>query len=933
MIRRLFICLMAMVMISFPAALRANAAEENELMRTISLTSGLIDSNKELASVTGAVYDFASTGRAETTASFQWTAADSRATEIVIEQSPAGQNKWTKAVTGTIPIDATSVIVSELIAGTVYDFRLVVIGGENAGISNTVTIKTDIDIISKLINGGHLFDWNPGDGTVYHDLVYGNKERNKYDLYIPTNASKTEDIGVILNLHGGSWVEGDKSGMAAESKRFAQAGYITASMNYTLIQEGNGATIMSMMDEIQACVTALKKELTNRGYHVSRLTIAGYSAGGHLASLYSYSRADVTALPVVLVLDSVGPSDLYPDTWAPMFDATMTAGILSLMVGEVITLEDIDSGIADEKIKAVSPLQHVSSDSPPTIMAYGVYDQIVAPGHHQKLASALKQAGVDHKYILYPNSDHALGNDPDKTAERISSSLAYLEKYMSPEPLTPIGDFASTEKTVSSATFSWTMPVNADRIIIEQSLAGQNNWATSETKTIATNASSATIKELSSGTTYDFRLVVTGGVNAGNSNTVSVTTRNDLPVNSPQSPTISSQSPAKGNTIEQSTDLGVFKTVNQNGQTLETFSVDSKKLTDYLSSKKEGSIVPISMQTKSGVFSVELSGPVIWAMDNKKVILEIQTEQVTYRLPAKLIHNSAVSSSLGDSISMDNIKVQIDISATLSDKTKHLESVAQEDEFSLIVPPMDFTLRLTQGEKSLEISKFNEYVERTFTLPDNVNPNKIMTGVIVGEDGQARSVPTKILEKHGKHYAQIKSMANGTYAVIWYPVEFVDTVNHWAEKAIHQMGSRMVTLGTDRTQFNPDRVVSGAEFVAILARGLGLQIEGETTMIKNHPTFRPNEAITREQAMVWILRAIEVTGLKPNFSTKTKMVILEQFSDAGKVSDWSKEAVEFCLNNGIVNGRSLSSLAADTFLTRAEVVTIVQRILEKAGLV
>jgi len=339
------------------------------------------------------------------------------------------------------------------------------------------------------------------------------------------------------------------------------------------------------------------------------------------------------------------------------------------------------------------------------------------------------------------------------------------------------------------------------------------------------------------------------------------------------------------------------------------------------------------MQTKSDVFSVELSGPVILAMENKKAILEIQTEQVTYRLPAKLIHNSAVSSPLGDFISMDNLKAEIDLSATMSDKTKHLETVAQEDGFSLIVSPMDFTLKLTQGEKILEISKFNEYVERTFSLPDNVNPNKIMTGVIVGEDGQARSVPTKILEKHGKHYAQIKSMANGTYALIWYPIKFVDIVNHWAEKSIHQMGSRMVTLGTDQTQFNPDRVVSGAEFVAILARGLGLQIEEETTMIKNHPVFRPNEAITREQAMVWILRAIEVTGLKPNFSTKTKIVILEQYSDAGKVSDWSKESVEFRLNNGIVNGRSLSLLAADTFLTRAEAVTIVQRILEKSGLV
>lgn len=84
-----------------------------------------------------------------------------------------------------------------------------------------------------------------------------------------------------------------------------------------------------------------------------------------------------------------------------MYNAEMTAGILSIMVGETVTPEDIYSGRAEDKIKAVSPLQHVSSTSPPTIMAYGAYDQIVAPGHHQKLAAALEQAGVDHKYILW----------------------------------------------------------------------------------------------------------------------------------------------------------------------------------------------------------------------------------------------------------------------------------------------------------------------------------------------------------------------------------------------------------------------------------------------------------------------------------------------------------------------------------------------------
>ncbi|MBY9078352.1 fibronectin type III domain-containing protein [Paenibacillus sp. HN-1] len=928
MLRRLFICFMAISMICFPVTGKTDAAQQDK--SSVALTSTSLESNNDLASatVTGSVYDFVCTGRTETTATFQWTAAGSGVTDIVIEQSPAGQNSWTPAQTGIIATDANTATVNELTAGTVYDFRLMVTGGTNAGTSNTVSIKTDIDVISKLINGGHLFDWNPGDGTVYSDLPYGDKESNKYDLYIPTNASKTDDIGVILYVHGGSWTGGDKSGETADPKRYAQAGYIVASMNYTVVKDANGATIKSMEDEIEACVAALKQELTSRGYHVSRMTMAGYSAGGHLASLFAYSRAEVSALPVVLLLDSVGPSDMHPDTWIPISDATSTAAILSLMVDEPVTVEDIESGRAEEKIKSVSPLQHVSSTSPPTVMAYAAYDQIVAPGHPRKLAAALAQAGVDYKYILYPNSDHFLGNDPDKTAERISTSLAYLHKYMSPVPLSPIADFTNTATTTTSASFSWSAPVRADKIVIEQSLAGKNLWTKATTEAIEKNAASATVTGLMPGTVYDFRLVVTGGVNTGESNTVRITTN----VNTPTStPTSTPQVPASGNSNEQSSDFGTTKTIVQNDQTVETLLVDLKKLTDYLSSKGEGAVVSIPMVTNSDTFSVVLSGQMILAMENKKAVMEVQTERATYRLPAKLINISAVSGQLGDSNSMNDLKVQIEISAAAAEKSKLLETAAQKDGFSIIVSPVNFMVKASRGEKSIEVSNFNEYVERTLTLPDNVSPEKVMTGVTVDEDGAVRPVPTKIMNMNGKHYAQIKSMTNSAYSVIWHMPEFNDTANHWAGKAINEMASRMVIPGTDRTHFSPNSIVTGTEFTTALARGLGLQTLEGTAALQDI-TFLPNKPITREQAMVIINRAMDATGLIKKISVDPNVSVLKRYSDAGKVSSRAEDAVVFCLNSGIVNGRSKSLLAVDDFITRAEIAVIMQRVLEKSGL-
>ena len=88
------------------------------------------------------ITDFASTAKTSTTATFNWSAA-SGATGVIIEQSPAGTNTWTTATTGVIPPNATTAIVTGLSATTAYDFRLVVIGGTNAGNSNTTSVTTE----------------------------------------------------------------------------------------------------------------------------------------------------------------------------------------------------------------------------------------------------------------------------------------------------------------------------------------------------------------------------------------------------------------------------------------------------------------------------------------------------------------------------------------------------------------------------------------------------------------------------------------------------------------------------------------------------------------------------------------------------------------------------------------------------------------------
>lgn len=86
-------------------------------------------------------------------------------------------------------------------------------------------------------------------------------------------------------------------------------------MNYSLVAQTENYSISKVIYKIHEAITAIKAELKNRGYNVTKLTLSGGSAGAHLASLYAYSRADESPLPIVLLINHVGPTDFHFDTW------------------------------------------------------------------------------------------------------------------------------------------------------------------------------------------------------------------------------------------------------------------------------------------------------------------------------------------------------------------------------------------------------------------------------------------------------------------------------------------------------------------------------------------------------------------------------------------------------------------------------------------
>lgn len=407
--------------------------------------------------------------------------------------------------------------------------------------------------------------------------------------------------------------------------------------------------------------------------------------------------------------------------------------------------------------------------------------------------------------------------------------------------------------------------------------------------------------------------------------------------------------------------------VGANGQTTTTVTLDQKKVEEILSKLPDAvtntgttqnpPVITIPVAEKADTVVGELDGKMVKNMENKNVILEIKTETATYSLPAQQIDISAVSQSVGQDVKLSDIKVQIEIAKPTDTVVKVVEDSANKGNFTLVVPPVEFKVSCTYENKTVEVSQFNNYVERTVAIPDGVDPSKITTGVVVDPDGTVRHVPTKIIVIDGKYYAKINSLTNSTYSVVWHPIEFKDTSNHWAEEAINDMGSRMVISGDGNGNFAPDRDITRAEFAAILVRTLGLKpgigispftdakgtdwyssyviTAAEYKIISGYGNdeFGPNDKITREQAMTMISRAMNITGPKVEFASGEVEKLLAGFGDADKSESYAKVSIASCIKAGIVSGRNGNLVAPKENITRAEVAVIVRRLLQESNLI
>jgi len=256
---------------------------------------------------------------------------------------------------------------------------------------------------SLLCLGDTLVFGQERDITVRNDLRYreGPSKQWRLDLAVKQDRSGGPRPAIVV-IHGGGWLEGDKSSFASREHGvpgnivdFAALGFVAATINYRLSGE---ATFPAALEDCKCAVRWLRAHAREYNVDPNRIGAYGNSAGGHLALLLGMvgERTDRTgdgpfqdqSSRVQAVVSDSGPIDLI---YQYQHDHVREA-VGRLMGGA-------PDGARVAPYKQASPSNWIAADIPPLLLIYGVADDQVPVEITDQFVVALDRAG--HKDVSY----------------------------------------------------------------------------------------------------------------------------------------------------------------------------------------------------------------------------------------------------------------------------------------------------------------------------------------------------------------------------------------------------------------------------------------------------------------------------------------------------------------------------------------------------
>ncbi len=224
-----------------------------------------------------------------------------------------------------------------------------------------------------------------------------------------------------MNVHGGPWHR-DTWGYDPESQWLANRGYAVLQVNFRgstgfgkdFLNAGDKEWGGKMHDDL---VDAVQWAIDQGTADPDRIAIYGGSYGGYAALVGATFTPDLFKCAV----DIVGPSNLitFIETIPPYWSTYLT--MLHRRVGNPDTETDF--------LRSRSPLFHVDQIKIPMLIAQGANDPRVKQSESEQVVAAMKQKGIDHEYLLFPDEGHGFAK-PENRLKFYAAAERFLAKHL-----------------------------------------------------------------------------------------------------------------------------------------------------------------------------------------------------------------------------------------------------------------------------------------------------------------------------------------------------------------------------------------------------------------------------------------------------------------------------------------------------------------------
>ncbi len=190
------------------------------------------------------------------------------------------------------------------------------------------------------------------------------------------------------------------------------------------------------------------------------------------------------------------------------------------------------------------------------------------------------------------------------------------------------------------------------------------------------------------------------------------------------------------------------------------------------------------------------------------------------------------------------------------------------------------------------------------------------------------------------------SRGAGDYEIIYNREPFDDISGHWAKDDIDFATARLLFIGVAPRLFSPETSMTRGMFATVLGRMHGVDPslytgysfndvpesayyapyvkwarENSILFGVSESSFEPERAVTRQEMAVMMHRFIQYLGLKLENDG-------EEFSDADAIDSWARKSVMSLRETGILTGKPGNLFDPHASSTRAEITTVLRRLIE-----